>query len=148
MGKDRSRRSLRARKEGTREERKVTEVRELLTFSFKNLVQNQPKNKPETVELWQNLNLVTILVNRLKDLSKLTRNEACIQQQIKIYGDFPPKIKTDFILPDYFDKHLTWGVIEGLGGLPRVAGYMSENTFYIVFLDSNHKFWKSEKKHT
>jgi hypothetical protein len=148
MSKDRSRKSLRARKEGTREERKISEIRELLTFSFMNLVQDQPKDKPETVELWQKLNLVTILVNRLKELSKLTRNEACNQQQIKIYGDFPPKAKTDFILPDYFDKHLTWGVIESLGGLPRVAGYVSENTFYIVFLDSNHKFWKSEKKHT
>lgn len=148
MGKDRSRKSLRARKEGIREERKITEIRELLTFNFKNLIQNQPPKNPETVELWQELNLITVLVNKLRELSKLTRNEACHQQQIKIYGDFPAKSKTDFILPDYFDKHLTWGVIEGLGGLPRVAGYMSENTFYIVFLDSKHKFWKSEKKHT
>ena len=33
---------------------------------------------------------------------------------------------------------------EGLGGLPRVGDYMSENTFYIVFLDSMHRFWISE----
>jgi len=148
MAKDRGRNKVRSRKENTREERKVVIARELLTFSFKELNQTQPKNKPETVVLWQELDLVPTLIKRLKELSNLTRDEACKQQQIKIYGDFPPKSKTDFVCPEHIDKHVAWGVIEGLGGLPRIAGYLSGNTFYIVFLDSKHKFWKSEKKNT
>jgi len=148
MAKDRSRNRARSRKENTREERKVVDSIELLTFSFKELDQTQPKKQPETVALWQELNLVPTLMKRLKELSNLSRSEACKQQQIKIYGDFPPKEKTDFILPSHIDKHVAWGVIEGLGGLPRVAGYLSGNTFYVVFLDSNHNFWKSEKRHT
>lgn len=148
MAKDRGRNKARSRKENTREERKVIDSRELLTFSFRDLDQTQPKKKPETVELWQDLQLFPSLVTRLKELSNLTRDEACKQQQIKIYGDFPSKDKTDFVAPNYIDKHVAWGVIEGLGGVPRVAGYMSGNTFFIVFLDSNHKFWKSEKKRT
>lgn len=148
MAKDRSRNRARSRKANTREERKVIDSRELLTFSFRDLDQTQPKKKPETVELWQELELFPTLITRLKELSNLTRDEACNQQQIKIYGDFPIKDKTDFVVPNYIDKHVAWGVIEGLGGLPRVAGYMSGNTFFIVFLDSNHKFWKSEKKRT
>lgn len=148
MAKDRGRNKARSRKENTREELKVIDSRELLTFSFKELDQTQPNKEPETVELWQELNLIPTLMKRLKELSNLTRNEACTQQQIKVYGDFPPKNKTDFILPGYIEKHVAWGVIEGLGGLPRIAGYLSGNTFYIVFLDSKHKFWKSEKKHT
>ena len=148
MARDRGRNSARSRKENTREERKVVEVRELLTFSFRDLDQTQPKKKPETVELWQELRLYPALLTRLKELSTLTRDEACTQQQIKIYGEFPPKGKTDFVAPGYIDKHVAWGVIEGLGGVPRVAGYMSGNTFFIVFLDSDHKFWKSDKKRT
>tara|TARA_R110002124_G_scaffold76788_1_gene205832 strand:+ start:40683 stop:41129 length:447 start_codon:yes stop_codon:yes gene_type:complete len=148
MAKDRSRNKVRTRKENTREERKVIASRELLTFSFRYLDQTQPKTKPETIELWQELELFPTLITRLKDLSSLTRDEACNQQQIKIYGDFPSKDKTDFVAPNYIDKHVAWGVIEGLGGVPRVAGYMSGNTFFIVFLDSNHKFWKSDKKRT
>lgn len=148
MAKDRGRNKVRSRKENTREERKIIVSRELLTFSFRDLDQTQPKKKPETIELWQELELFPTLITRLKELSNLTRHEACNQQQIKIYGDFPSKDKTDFVAPSYIDKHVAWGVIEGLGGLPRVAGYMSGNTFFIVFLDSNHKFWKSEKKGT
>jgi hypothetical protein len=148
MGRDRGRNKARARKENTREERKVTATRELLTFSFKELIQTQPQHEPETVELWQELNLMPTLMQRLKELSNLTRNEACQQQQIKIYGDFPPNDKTEFFAPKHIDQHVAWGVIEGLGGLPRVAGYISGDTFYIVFLDSKHVFWKSEKKHT
>jgi len=148
MARDRSRNRTRTRKENTREERKVVDSRELLTFSFRELDQTQPKKQPETVELWQEKNLVPTLMKRLKELSNLTRDEACTQQQIKIYGNFPAKDKTDFVVPGHIDKHAVWGVIEGLGGLPRVAGYLSGNTFYVVFLDSNHKFWKSEKKHT
>lgn len=148
MAKDRSRNTVRSRKENTKDERKVVGLRELLTFSFKELVQNQPKSEPETVELWQREGLFPVLIRRLSELSNLTRNEACKQQQIKIYGDFPPKDKTDFTSPAHLDESTSWGVIENLGGLPRVAGYLSENTFYIVFLDSKHKFWKSEKKNT
>lgn len=145
---DRSRKRGRSRKEGTREERKTTTARELLTFSFKDLDQTQPDGKCETLELWQENGLLPTLFQRLKELSQLTRDEACNQQQIKIYGAFPEDKKTDFIFPRYIDSNVSWGVIEGLGGLPRVAGYMSENTFYIVFLDSMHRFWISEKKHT
>ncbi len=146
MAKDSSRKKTRSRKENTKEERKVVDTRELLTFSFKELDQTQPKKHPETAELWQEKNLFPTLMKRFKELSILTRNEACTQQQIKIYGDFPPKDKTKFVLPDCIDKNVAWGVIEGLGGKPRVAGYLSGNTFYVVFLDSEHNFWKSVKK--
>lgn len=143
MARDRSRGKIRARKENTREERKVVGNRELLTFSFKFLDQTQPKGKEENIQLWEEKGLLKPLVNRLKELSVLTREEAFSQQQMKNYGDFPPKEKTDFFHPTHVDKNVAWGVIEGIGGLPRVAGFMQESTFYVVFLDSNHRFWIS-----
>lgn len=137
-----------SRKVATREEKKTILIRELLTFSFKDLDQTQPKGACETIDLWHSLSLLSPLKNRLVELSKLTRDEAVTQQQIKVYGDFPPDKKTDFKHPSHVDKHVAWAVIEGIGGRPRVAGYIIESTFYVVFLDSAHKFWKSELKNT
>ncbi|EJZ7971167.1 hypothetical protein OIT16_004603 [Vibrio vulnificus] len=148
MSRDRSNKP-RGRKQDCREERKTTQSKDLMTFSFKDLDQTQPKNNCETIELWANKGLLEKLINRMYDISKLTRSEACMQQQIKLYPDgFPPPKKTDFFVPSYVDKNVAWGVIEGIGGKPRVAGYLSENTFYVVFLDSNHNFFKSSLKGT
>ncbi|UUI62250.1 hypothetical protein [Aeromonas salmonicida] len=137
-----------SRKVATRDEKKTTTTRELLTFSFKDLDQTQPDGACQTIDLWHQKLLLAPLKNRLIELSKLTRDEAKAQQQIKVYGDFPPAKKTDFKHPKHVDSHVAWAVIEGIGGLPRVAGYIVESTFYIVFLDSEHKFWKSELKHS
>jgi hypothetical protein len=143
MAKDRSRGKVRARKENTREERKVLSNRELLTFSFKFLDETQPKGKEETIKLWEEKGILKVLIKRLKELSVLTRDEALTQKQVKNYGDFPPKDKTDFFHPIHVEQNVAWSVIEGIGGLPRVAGFIQESTFYVVFLDSNHRFWIS-----
>lgn len=146
--RDRSRGKVRSRKENTRNERKVIQNRELITFSFKYLDQTQPSKKPETIARWEELGLLNPLIIRLSEISQLSRDEAVNQHQIKPYGDFPPKIKTYFFHPQHVEENVEWAVIEGIGGKPRVAGFISESTFYIVFLDSEHKFWISEKKHT
>ena len=65
MAKDRNRHKVRSRKVNTREERKVVEHRELLTFSFKDLDQTQPKGKCETLALWQEKELLPTLIRRL-----------------------------------------------------------------------------------
>ncbi|UGA52894.1 MULTISPECIES: hypothetical protein [Dickeya] len=138
----------RTRRENTREERKVVQNRELMTFSFKYFDQSQPLRVPETIDLWQESRLLKPFFNRLIEISKLTRDEALGQRQIKIYGDFPPSEKTAFTHPQHVEENVAWAVIEGIGGKPRVAGFVSESTFYVVFLDSEHKFWISEKRHT
>jgi len=136
-----------SRKEEVREERKVSSIRELLTFSFKDLDETQPNNLPQTIKSWADDKILECLFERLRNLSKLTRDEAEKQQQVKIYGDFP--LKTDFFHPRYIDQNVAWGVIKAVGGQKRtVAGYIVENTFYVVFLDKDHRFWISEKKHT
>ncbi|MDM8565306.1 hypothetical protein QUF74_06595 [Candidatus Halobeggiatoa sp. HSG11] len=146
MSKNRDRNKSYSRQVNTREEKKISSIRELLTFNFKDVDETQPKKSPQTFKLWDGENILASLLERIKDLSKLTRDEAINQQQIKIYGDFP--VKTDFAHPSYIDKHVAWGVIEGIDGKKRVAGYIVENTFYIVFLDKEHQFWLSKKKHT
>ncbi|RMQ44566.1 hypothetical protein ALQ04_01684 [Pseudomonas cichorii] len=147
MGRDRSARGKLERKENTREERKPVVLADLIVFSFKHLEESQPRNDPQTLEVWQQEKLFPVLLTRLKELSRLTRDEAVKQQLIKVYGDFPPR--SDFTPPDHIDKNVAWGVIKGIGGQKgTVAGYMIENTFYVVFLDKDHRFWITEKKNT
>jgi len=144
---DRKRDKPYSRKENVREERKKSSTKDLLTFSFKDLDETQPKKSPQSINLWSQKFILEDLFNRLKDLSKLTRDEAEKQQQITIYGDFPSK--TDFFHPKHVDQNVAWAVIKAVGGQQgRVAGYIVENTFYIVFLDKEHRFYISEKKNT
>lgn len=150
MARDRSRkRNFKQRPESVREERKVSSIRKLLTFSFKDIDETQPSNAPQSIKSWNDEGLLKPFLERLRDLSKLTRDEACKQQKIKIYGDFPAKAKTDFFHPRHVDEHVAWGVINSVGGQKgRIAGYIVESTFYVVFLDKEHRFFISEKKNT
>jgi len=120
------------RNENSREERKSIEIRDFITFSFKDFDDTQPKENPENLDIWEREGLLQPLLIRLKELSQLTRDEAVKQKQIKIYGDFPPK--TEFIHPQHVNNNVTWAVIKTVGGQKGVvAGYIIESTFYIVF---------------
>ena len=148
MSKNRSRQPNRKRTENTREEKKVLTIRELLKFSFKDFDQSQPNKSPETLKIWSDKGLLPKLFDRLMHLAKLTRSEAVNEGQIKEYGQFPDKGKTEFFLPPHVPPEANWSVITKLGGRIRVVGYVIESTFYIVFLDSEHKFFLSKLKHT
>ena len=135
------------RAENTREERKGHKTRDLLTFSFKDLDESQPKKQPQSIDSWNKENLLRPFLERLHALSKLTRDEAREQKQIKIYGDFP--LESDFHRPKHVDLNVAWSVIKAVGGQKgTVAGYVVETTFYVVFLDKEHRFWITKKKHT
>jgi len=73
--------------------------------------------------------------------------EAINKKIIKKYGEFPPKDKSDFAYPVYLHPGVCWVAIH-IEGKKRVAGYIEDNVFYIIFLDKDHGFWISEKKHT
>jgi hypothetical protein len=88
MARDRNRKGVQKRKENTREARKSLAIRELLNFSFKYLDETQPTSAPETITDWKKEDLLCPLIERLKELSRLTRDEAVKQQQIKVYGRY------------------------------------------------------------
>lgn len=141
----------RARKENTREEKKGTRDKTLLTFSFRHFQldhQLDTKIKETDLQKWIQSGKIPDLFNRLKELSKLSRDEAVNSNQITIYGDFPDKKISEYQKPPEITDEVSWAVIKNIGGKPRIAGYIIENTFYVVFLDLEHQFWKSEKKHT
>lgn len=62
------------------------------------------------------------------------------------YTRFPEVAVNDFRCPDGISSDEDWGVIKNIGGQKRrVAGFLRDNVFYIVFFDKEHRFWKSKK---
>lgn len=81
-----------------------------------------------------------------------------------VYDNFPPTSKTEFFHPKHVPHDVCWCRFR-LAAEFRLIGFTvpgtlheqrhdktkklySANTFYVVFLDPKHKFWKSRKKHT
>ena len=147
MGRDRSNKGNYKRPANTREEKKVVTARKLITVSFKDIDFTQPKGNEQTFDTWSNDGLLVPLLERIRQLTKLTRDEAEKQQIIKVYGDIPDH--SDFTRPKHVDENASWAVLKGIGGqVSTLAGYIVENTFYAVFLDKEHRFWPTEKKNT
>ncbi|MEQ9910767.1 hypothetical protein, partial [Pectobacterium polaris] len=61
------------------------------------------------------------------------------------YTGFPSSDKTKFTCPAELSKDLDWGVIRSVGGAERIAGFIKDNIFYVVFLDENHHFYLLKK---
>lgn len=79
---------------------------------------------------------------------------------LEIYGGFP--LKSDFVHPKYVPHQAQWGRFR-LGSKLRLVGFIipaelhntlhkktgeffDKNTFYVVFLDRNHKFCLTENR--
>ena len=81
-------------------------------------------------------------------------------KMLVIYGGFPQK--SDFVTPKYIPHQAQWGRFR-LGSKFRLVGFtvptdlhkkphiktgefFDKNTFYVVFLDRDHKFYPTERK--
>jgi len=65
--------------------------------------------------------------------------------KFKEYGEFPKK--SGFKYPKNVDEDVIWSALH-ITGKNVLGGFISGNTFFVVFLDKEHKFWITEKKHT
>ncbi len=97
------------------------------------------------------------LTSKIKNFSEKSLEQLKKDKNFLIYGDFPEKTKLKH--PKFVPQKVKWGRFR-LEGAFRLAGFvvpakianehenLDTNTFYVVFLDINHKFYLSEKKHT
>ena len=115
--------------------------KQLIVFSLKDFDTNQG----EGFDVWQNEQLLAKLLERLRSVSNFSIQEAQQNGILTIYGDFPEKSK--FKYPRHIPEGVKWAKIS-IQGKERIAGYVNENVFYIVFLDKDHQFWITKKKHT
>jgi hypothetical protein len=114
-----------------------------IVISFKDFDSNQGQSFGD----WEVENLLALAVRKLQGVCGLTRIEAVQQQIIKEYpkGSFPDK--SDFYHPKHIPEDIAWCSMH-IQGKECVIGYFDDNVFYIVFLDKEHRFWISKKKHT
>jgi len=122
-------------------ELKSGKPKRLIVFSLKDFDINQGQKFDE----WETDSILSNLLTRLRQISSYTIEEAIRQQVVKAYDNFPEK--SDFYHPKHIPEGVRWGTIS-IKGKERIAGYIEENIFHIVFLDKDHRFWITEKKHT
>lgn len=116
---------------------------EKIVFSFRDFDRNQVQD----FENWEEEKILAKAVNKLRDISQLTRIQATTQQIIKQYSnvEFPPN--SAFEHPKHVLPDVVWCSLH-IQGKECVIGHFEDNIFHIVFLDKNHEFWITEKKNT
>jgi hypothetical protein len=115
--------------------------RRFIVFSLKDFDINQGQKFEE----WEEERILSNLLTRLRQIGGFTIEEALGKQMIKVYDNFP--VNSDFTHPRFVPEGVKWSTIR-IKGKERVVGYLEENIFYLVFLDKDHRFWISGKKHT
>lgn len=134
------------RKANRRTEHLVQEEKPLMLFSFKDFQYNSQIPPGQSYQEWQEKELLAYMLDKFGHICNCNRMEAEQQKFLKIYGEFPNNSEFDNPFPE---TKLEWGVIMKIGGQKgRVAGHIIGHTFYLVFLDAEHKFYPSEKKNT
>lgn len=135
-----------SRTANVRNERKVKDELPKLSFNFKDFDFNQcpPGQK---LEEWQKIKMLDKLMRKFIEVCSCTRPEAEQKGLLKVYDEFPKT--SHFKIPQHIKGEVSWGTIRKIGGQkPRLAGYVIDSVFYPVFLDKDHLFFPSTKKHT
>ena len=117
-----------------------------MVFSFKDFdIKQIPPG--QSYDTWQEDKLLAYMLIKFGHICALNIVEAQQEKALKIYGDFPEK--TDFKAPQHITDDVNWAVIMDINGQKgRVAGHIIDNIFYVVFLDREHRFYITEKRHT
>jgi hypothetical protein len=126
--------------------RKLSErVTKFLLFSLKDFDTTQG----QSLERWEREGLLSRSLESIKAHSDKTIPEA-EKNMLKVYNELNGKMpsKSEFKYPNTVKTELpVWASLR-FGGKERIIGHIVDNVFYIVFLDKEHQFWPTEKRHT
>lgn len=115
-----------------------------ISFSFR-YFQNYDDDPVQSFNNWQEDGLLDMLIS-LEYCSKNHITKLQNDEKLALYGNFPDSKKNDFLLPNGLNVNENWGTLRNIGGQKaRIAGFLRDNIFYIVYLDKEHRFYKSEK---
>lgn len=130
----------------TREPKPVKIAPVCIVFSFQYLVNIDSVGQSLADWAKDDGKLLLGLLQKMVHLSKQTRATAGSDSTLTVYDSFPDPDKTDFDCPPGLQAEKQWAVIRNIGGQkPRAAGFFRDNVFYLVYLDKEHKFWKSTR---
>ena len=113
----------------------------LVSFRYLDPTQGQ------TLCEWEQAGILARGIDVLKNYCCAPLNNQIDGDRFAKYDDFPPKDKTDFIHPKHVPEDASWARIH-VNGTQVIAGFVNRNIFNVVFLDREHRFWITEKKHT
>lgn len=114
-----------------------------LVISFKHL----DKTQGQTFDDWEKDGILSGALETLSSFCHDTVQNQCCTDKFKPYGNFPSQGKTDFCFPSHVPPDADWASMH-INGLQCLVGHIFKNIFYVVFLDKNHRFYISTKKHT
>lgn len=147
-----------------------SQIEERCKFNFSYFDSSQEAG--QTLEEWMNVSGSCSLKTLFEKIKEFTRHplaywmkERAGSGSLKILAQYPefPR-QSDFKHPSHVPIDVTWSRFR-LGNKVRLIGFIipericnslneknakgflfDSNTFYVVFLDKNHKFYKSESK--
>lgn len=93
---------------------------------------------------WEKCGWLSKMLKTLQDYCHKPLYAQFDNYKFKAYTGFPPPEKTEFIHPANIPLDAHWARIHILNKAV-VVGHYVDNTFYVVFLDKTHKFYKKEK---
>lgn len=142
MGKRKQSLTSQSRREETKD---VAEAKNLsdrfISISFKYFC--DVDDVGQSIDTWSKEGVLKDLFDKLIYITKNGITEVMSSGILVNYRRFPETALCDFTCPENLSKDDDWGVIKYIGGQKRrVAGFLKNNIFYIVFLDRDHKFWK------
>lgn len=128
-----------------------TEQSKWIRFNFK--FYSFGEKQGESFEEWQREEILADLNNKLKDYCSKSKVELINDSILELYNKYPSD--SEFDLPKALEGiDVQWARMS-ITGRRRLIGFFSKNDmdvdsniFYIVFLDKEHRFAPSKKKHT
>ena len=129
----------------------IEKTKDHITFSFEFFTYSEKGG--ESFEDWQKEEILADLNNKLKHFSGKTCNELFLDKTLEYYSQFPED--SNFTIPpNLIGTAIRWARFRITGARRLIGVFLnnqdekSKNVFYIVFLDKNHRFAPSTKKHT
>ena len=93
---------------------------------------------------WQNASLLSHALDVLAGMCKKPLASQYDGDKFALYGDFPPKDKTKFEVPEHVPEDAHWARIH-VNGRSVIVGHVVRDTFYVVFLDKFHSFYLTKR---
>lgn len=118
---------------------KAEEVNGHMVVSFKHIDQTQG----QTFQQWETEGILADALETLSHYCKDTLQRQCSTDSFKHYKGFPPNDKTDYHQPSHVPQDADWASMH-INGKQCLVGHIFKNTFYVVFLDKDHRFWISD----
>ncbi|ENX68701.1 hypothetical protein F884_00635 [Acinetobacter sp. CIP 102143] len=127
---------------------KTTANDNFINISFK-YFKDTDKSPAQSISTWSNEDRILDMMLALKYITSENITKVQSTEKLSLYKKFPPKDKNDFSCPDGLQEDLNWGTIQNIGGQKsRIAGFLKGTTFYLVYLDRDHRFWITKPRNT